>query len=60
MAESSPGQLADGMVPRREPPFVVFRLDDERTTIVEGLQNLIRICRDDTEAFDDYLVPVSV
>ena len=45
---------------RRKPSLIVLRLDDERTTVVERLQNFIRIRRNDAEAFDNDLVLVFV
>ena len=49
-----------GWFRRCEPSLIVFRFNNEWTTIVERLQNLIRICCVDTEAFDDDLVLVFV
>ena len=39
----------------REPSLIVLRFDEERATVVEGFQNLIRIRRNDTEAFNNDL-----
>ena len=39
----------------RKPPLIVLWLNDERTTVVKGLQNFIRVRRNDAEAFDNDL-----
>ena len=45
---------------RRKPSLIVPWFDDERTTVVEGLQNLIRIRSNDAETFEDDLVLIVV
>ena len=40
---------------RSQPSFIVLRFDYERTTVVEWLQDFIRIRRNDAEAFNNDL-----
>ena len=45
---------------RSQPSLIVLRFDDERAAVMKRLENLIRIRRNDAEAFDDDLVVVVV
>ena len=45
---------------RRKPSLIVLRLDDQRATVLERLQNFIRVRRNDAEAFDNDFVLVFV
>src|ERR1035438_3897772 len=49
-----------GGLGRRKPSLIVLGLDDQRTAVVERLQNFIRICCDNAEALDDNLVLLCV
>jgi len=43
-----------------QPSLIVLRLDDQRTAVVERLQNFVWICCDYAEALDDDFVLVAV
>jgi hypothetical protein len=45
---------------RRKPSLIVLRFDYEWATVVEGLQNFIRVSRNDAEAFDNDLAHLLV